>query len=288
MSTPSTEAPVALDLARILGGPVVTMLARAEETLLGDVVDTIDGPIRVREIVQRRHYWDLAGDPPGHHARPTARHRWPSLPEPLTRRILPASETIRIRRPVRDFGRLKGHTKDVRSHNPVKRGWYTHVSGYTAACSCSWKAKDIYSSKGGASDGYMGHKAGQFTEAAYADNSALLWLSSLEVVHPGLPHLPWSFKKIVSGPRHGDGIAEASLDSLTVDQARAVLDAWRPVIDVDDEDSCDDHRPGPIHDPWRGQRPGNTYLRLSGNGGDNARVILTAVIDDPVPDGEQG
>jgi hypothetical protein len=286
MTTPSIEPPAVPDLARILGGPVVTMLAHADEVFLGDVVDTIDGPVHVREIVQRRDRWTLAGDPPGHIVRSIARNPWPVPAEPLFRRTLPAYQTIRIRRSVRHFGRLKGHAQDVRSHNPVKRGCYTHIDGYTAACSCGWKAIDIYASKGRASDGWQGHKAGQFTEAAYADNSALLWLDSVEAVHLTLPPLPWAFKKIVSGPRHGDGIAEASLDSLTVDRARQVMAAWRAVIDVEDEETIDNHRPGPIHGPG-GERPGNTYLRLSGNGGANARVILTAVIDDLPADVEE-
>ncbi|MBD9703417.1 hypothetical protein IHE56_15265 [Streptomyces sp. ID01-12c] len=282
MSTPSTETRLAPDLARVFGAPAVTILARADETLLGDIVDTIDGPIHVREIVQRTDRWTLAGDPPGHITRTISRRPWPEPAEPLFRRTLPSYAKIRIRRSIRHFGRLKGHAQDVRSHNPVKRGMYTHIDGYTAACSCGWKATDIYASKGRASDGWLAHKAGQFTEAAYADHSALLWLDSVEVVHPNLPPLPWAFKKIVSGPRHGDGIAEASLDTLTVDQARQILAAWRPVIDVDDEDTIDSHQPGPIHGPG-GERPGNTYLRLSGNGGSNAnaRIILTAVIDDP-------
>ncbi|MFF7259515.1 hypothetical protein ACFZCL_04365 [Streptomyces sp. NPDC008159] len=281
MSTPTTEATAVPDLARVLGSPVVTMLARADEVLLGDVIDTIDGPVLVREIVQRRLVWDLAGDPPGHIIRRPHAHRWgePDVP-PLHMRRLGASTRIRVRRAVRSFGRLTGHAQRVASHNPVKRGWYTQVSGYTAACTCGWKAKDVYAGKTGARDGWLEHKAGQFSEAAFADNSALLWLSSLEVVHRDLPPLPWEFKRIVSGPRDGDGIAEASLDTLTVARAREVLAAWQPVLDVDAEDTGESYRPGPIQGPW-GDRPGHTYLRLSGNGGGNARIILTAVIDDP-------
>ena len=287
MSTPSTETPAVPDLVRVFGAPVVTILARTDEALLGDVVDTIHGPIHVREIVQRsQERWDLAGDPPGHIARPAAQHLWPGKAEPLFRRALPAYQTIRIRRSIRHFGRLKGHAQDVRSHNPVKYGCYTRVDGYTAACSCGWKSKNVHASKGKASDAWLDHKAGQFSEAAYADNSALLWVSSAEVVHPGLPPLPWTFKKIVTGPRHGQGIAEACLDTLTVDQARQVMAAWQPVLDTDGRETFEEYFPGRDSTP-RGPRPGHTRLRLSGDGGGNARVILTASIDGPPADVEE-
>ncbi|GAQ64099.1 hypothetical protein [Streptomyces scabiei] len=289
MSTPSTEAPaVPADLVRIFGGPAVTMLARTDEILLGDVVDTLHGPVHVREIVQRsNHRWDLAGDPPGHITRPADQHSlWPGKAAPLLRRTLPVYEKIRIRRSIRHFGRLKGHAQDVRSHNPVKRGMYTRVDGYTAACSCGWKATVIYASKGKASEAWLGHKAGQFSEAAYAENSALLWVDSAEVVHPHLPPVPWTFKKIVSGPRHGQGIAEASLDTLTVDQARQVMAAWQPVLDTDGRETFEEYFPGRDSTP-RGPRPGHTRLRLSGDGGGNARVILTASIDGPPAGSEE-
>ncbi|MEV4863229.1 hypothetical protein [Streptomyces ossamyceticus] len=287
MSTSSTEAPAVPDLVRVFGGPVVTMLARADEALLGDVVDSIGGPVHVREIVQRRDRWTLAGDPPGRIARSTAGAPWPGTAEPLLRRTLPAHDKIRIRRSVRYFGRLKGHAQDVRSHNPVKHGCYTRVDGYTAACSCGWKAKDVYASKGKASEAWLGHKAGQFTEAAYADNSALLWVDSTEVVHPHLPHVPWTFKKIVSGPRHGQGIAEASLDTLTLDQTRRVMAAWQTVLDADNRETFEEYFPGRDDTP-RGPRPGHTRLRLSGDGGGNARVILTADIDGPPAEETEG
>lgn len=287
---PSTKGPAVPDLVRIFGGPVVTMLTRADETLLGDVVDTVHGPIHVREIVQRsNNRWDLAGDPPGHIARttrPGGQDPWPGKAAPLLRRTLPVYEKIRVRRSVRHFGRLKCHAQDVRSHNPVKYGCYTRVDGYTAACSCGWKATDIFASKGRASEAWLAHKAGQFSEAAYADNSALLWLDSVEVVHPHLPPLPWVFKKIVSGPRHGQGIADASLDSLTVDQARQVMAAWQTVLDTDGRETFEEYFPGRESTP-RGPRPGHTRLRLSGDGGGNARVILTATIDGPPASGEE-
>ncbi|MGW0821787.1 hypothetical protein [Streptomyces sp. NPDC002845] len=272
------------DYTRIFGAPPVTLLARADEVLLGDVIDSTDGPVHVREIVQRRRLWDLAGDPPGHIiCRPPGRRRGELDEPPLHTRRLAASTQIRIRRTVRSFGRLTGHTQQVASHNPVKRGCYTHVDGYTAACSCGWKATDVYASKHRAGESWVAHKADRLSDAAYADNSALLWLSSLEVVHPHLPPLPWEFKKIVSGKRDGDGIALADLDMLTVARARQVLGAWQTVLDTDAEDTGEDYRPGPIRDPWGNVRPGHTYLRLSGNGASNgsARVILTAHIDDP-------
>ncbi|MCX5601566.1 hypothetical protein OOK29_25790 [Streptomyces phaeochromogenes] len=281
MTEPTPDVP-AVDLASVFGAPAVTLLARADEVKLGDVIDTVDGLVRVREIVQRQHVWDLAGDRPGHIVRRPAGHRWgtPDVP-PLHRRSLARTTQIRVRRTARDFGRLTGHAKKVASHDPVKRGWYTDPGGYDAACSCGWKHPDIFVSKGGAADGWLAHKAGQISEAAYADNPALLWLSSVEVVHPALPTLPWSFRKIRDRPKAGDGIAAADLDMLTVTQARAVMSAWRAVIDVDDQYTFDDHRTGPVN-TIRGERPGWTSLRLSGTA-THTRIILDAHIDDPAP-----
>ncbi len=275
------ETRVVPDLARVFGAPPVTFLGRVEEVKLGDVVDTIDGPVHVSEIVQRHHLFDLAGDPPGHIRRPLTGRRGDGPVPPLHRRRLGRTVQIRIRRTVRAFGRLSGHTRKVASHNPVKRGWYTDPGGYDCACSCGWKAPDIYVSRGGAEEGWLAHKAGQYSEAAYADNPALLWLASVEVVHPGLPSLPWEFRMIRDRPHVGDGIAVADLDMLTLAQARTVMGAWQQVIDVDTEASFEDHTPGPV-DTIHGESPGWTRLRLSGTA-TRTRVILDARIDNPAP-----
>jgi len=280
MTEPTAELPPFPDLERILQAPVVTFLARVEEVQLGDVVDSLGGPVRVREIVQRRHQWDLAGDQPGHIYRGRR-----SVEEiaPLIRRSLPYTDTIRVRRPVTSFGRLKGHSKNVHSHAPVKRGWYTDPGGYDAECSCGWKSPELYASQGGAGYGWLAHKAGQLTEAAYADNSALLFLDSVQVVHPSLPALPWIFRKITHGPRNGGGYAEASLDLLSVELAREALAAWRTVPDLEDVEVYEEHRDGPIHGPW-GDRPGYTSLRQIANGPGKCHLVWDAHIQDaPIP-----
>lgn len=278
MSETIPETQALLDLETILKAPVVTFLARVDEVRLGDVVDSLDGLVHVREIVHRRHRWDLAGDPPGH-----IRHDWRGVDEipPLIRRGLLHTSTIRVRRSVTFFGRLKGHSKNVHSHAPVKRGWYTDPGGYDAECSCGFKAEAVYAHRQDAAWGWLEHKAVQLTEAAYADNSALKFLATAEDTHP-LPPVPWTFKKISHGPRNGGGIAEADLDALTVDQAHHVLAAWRAVPGLDDVETFDTHRDGPVHSPW-GNRPGHTSLHQSANGPDNSRFILGARIDDTAP-----
>ncbi|GGX99044.1 hypothetical protein [Streptomyces fructofermentans] len=278
------ETPVVPDLTAVFQAPPVTLLARADAVQLGDVIDTIDGPVRVREIVQRQHTYDLAGDPPGHVIRyRTLRRGGPEDVPPLHRRRLARTMQIRVRRSVQKFGRLTGHTKKIASHNPVKRGWYTDPGGYDAACSCGWKHPDVHASRDGAAGGWLRHKAGQLSEAAYADNPALLWLWTAETTHPSLPPLPWHFKKVVSrgtvGCEVGDGIAFADLDMLTVARARTVMGAWQAVFDVDPEGTYEDYRPGPV-DTLDGARPGWTTLRLSGTG-IRTRIILDARIDDP-------
>ncbi|MEU5908879.1 MULTISPECIES: hypothetical protein [Actinomycetes] len=273
------EAPAVPDLAQVLGAPAVTILVRAEEAQLGDIADSTGGLVRVREIVQRHHTWDLAGDPPGHVARVDRPGLWPGDTPPLIRHSLPRTDVIRVRRTVKAFGRLPGHSKNVHSHAPVKRGWYTDPGGYDAECSCGWKKDHVYVSKSGAAYGWLEHKASELTRAAHDDNSALAWLATTEAAHC-LPPVPWTFKKITHGPRNGGGIAEASLDYLPLLLARQVLAAWRDVLTVDSDDTYENRREGP-RQTSRGSRPGYTYLRLSGFAEGNARIILSARIDEP-------
>ena len=284
MTEPSPELPTVPDLEKVLQAPVVTLLARASEVHLGDVIDSAHGLIHVREIVQRLHEWDLAGDPPGQlnalYLVPVVRSGFAS--EPSIRRRLLRTDLIRVRRAVTAFTSLKGHTKNVHSHAPVKRGWYTDPGGYDAECSCGWKAAEVYGSKPGAAYGWLGHKAGQLSEAAYADNSALLFLSTAEVVHRQLPPMPWTFKKISHGPRNGGGYAEASLDTLTVEQARTSLAAWRTLPGLTDVE-FDEYRYDSRELPFREQRPGGTALELSANGPHKCHLRWTARIDDFAP-----
>lgn len=278
MTEPSPELPVAPDLERVLQAPVVTFLARTTEVCLGDVVDSVDGLVHVREIVQRPRWWDLAGDPPGHFI-PAHQVRREGPPEPLIRRRLPRTDLIRVRRRVTAFGPLKGHSKNVHSHAPVKRGWYTDPHGYDAECSCGWKHPNVYEHKQDAAHGWLRHKAGQLSEAAYADNSALLFISTAEVVHRHLPPMPWVFRKINSGPQLGGGFAEASISTLTVEQARQALAAWRELPGLTGVD-FDEYRYEGREQPFWGERPGGIALDQRASGSGNSHFLFTARIDD--------
>lgn len=276
MTEPSPERPPVPDLAQIVGAPVVTFLARADEVLLGDTIDSLDGLVRVREIVQRPGRWDLAGDPPGLPARFISAPG-PHNPAPQTRLSLWPYDSIRVRRPVTAFGRVKGHTKTVASHNPVKRGCYTHVEGYTAACSCRWKSRHIHPGRHSAGEAWTKHKAGQITDAAYQANSALMFIATAEVVHPHLPPVPWQFTHVVSGENHGAGIAKAYVGALPVDQARVVLAAWRavPGLTVDREGSWDREEDVVVH-TLRGPRRQIVDLRLHLTGPAGEQLFLDA------------
>ncbi|MFJ2731439.1 hypothetical protein [Streptomyces sp. NPDC087317] len=269
-------------LEQVLGQRVVTTLVRADQVELGDFVDSADGLIRVREIVQRPQYWTLAGDPPGQAFR-VAFHPNGESPAPRTQVIHRRNCTVRVRRGVSRFGRLTGHSKRVTSHNPVKRGMYTLVDGYNSACSCGWKSSTVHKSKHRAGEAWLGHKAGQLTEAAYAANSALLLIATTEIVHPQLPPVPWYFTNTARGDRrHGHGIATADLKDLPVDQARAVLAAWRQVLGltVDEAHSWDkDKSAGGIVHTLRGPRRRLDDMRLSLNGERGERLILQAAYE---------
>jgi hypothetical protein len=276
------ERPLVADLAQIFGNPVATVLVRADEVLLGDVVDSTDGAVRVREIVERPFVWDLAGDPPGQSHTVGAWHR--DTPPPATRVRVNPSLIMRVRRSVAKFGRLSGHAKRVHSHNPVKRGWYTHVEGYLAECSCSWKSATVHPGKHAAAQAWLGHKAGQLSESAYASNSALLLIDTSEVVHPQLPGVPWRFSTVLTGDRQGRGIAKADISTMPLDQARAVMSAWQalPGLTTDDHGTWDTHHDSAAYS-LRGPRSGVTDLRLSLDDQDATRLILTASFNDPVP-----
>ncbi|MGW1039355.1 hypothetical protein [Streptomyces sp. NPDC002547] len=276
MSEMAPEAQVVPDLEKILQAPVVTFLATVERVELGDVVDSVDGLVHVREICRRRYLWDLAGDPPGHihHDR-----RGTDEIAPLICRTVPFTHTVRVRRAVTAFSPLKGHSKNVHSHAPVRRGWYTDPGGYDAACSCGWSGRKVYGSRERAAYGWLEHKAGQLTDAAYVDNSALQFLATAEIAHPDLPPLPWSFKQITHGPRIGGGYAEASLDTLTVQRAREVMAAWQTLPGLDDVTLEDHHYEARTH-PWGKERPGWTGLHMTANGPDRSHFVLTANIDD--------
>ncbi|MFE1925841.1 hypothetical protein ACFW91_25120 [Streptomyces asoensis] len=286
MTETSPERPPVADLATIVGSPIVTFLARTDEVVLGDTVDSTDGLVRVREIVQRPGRWDLAGDAPGDVIRFVHDLRADN-PEPRTRVSLHPHTRIRVRRPVTYFGRLTGHSKKVTSRNPVKRGMYTHVDGYTAGCSCGWTSPAVHPGPTTAGKTWLDHKAAQITDAAYLSNSALMFIATAEAVQPDLPLLCWQFRSVASGENAGQGIANADLSTLPLDRARAVMAAWRavPGLTTSDEYSWDREEDAVVH-TLRGPRRQIADLRLHLAGPHGEQLIIDADYYAPVPSGD--
>ncbi|MFJ8606293.1 hypothetical protein ACIRH0_03765 [Streptomyces sp. NPDC093675] len=253
----------------------VVRLAPVDEVLLGDVVDSVDGPIRVTEIVQRSRRWELAGDPPdhcrGYHDRDGA---------PLLRRRVTSTDVIRVHRTVHGSSPLRGHARNVHSHDPKKRGWYTIPNGYDAACACGWKHPETEGSKAGAKVRWLEHKAAVLTEQAYAANSALRLITQLSRVH-ALPSVPWTFRTIRVGEFSGGGVATADVRGVPVGQAHTLLQAWADVLEVSYR-YLEAVRP---HDAAWGWRTSGTRLGLRASGPDHASVILDLRTEDPGPHG---
>ncbi|MGW0795941.1 hypothetical protein [Streptomyces sp. NPDC002692] len=252
-----------VDLRRVLGGPVVTFLAKASEIVIGDVVDSADGVIRVREIVQRPRYVVLAGDPPGQYAR-MAFHPRGEGPAPRTRVPYKLHQAIRCRRTIAVFGRLTGHSQRVTTHNPVKRGMYTIADGWDAACSCGWEADTPLRSETQAKEEWLDHKAHWLTANALAGHRAFAHLVQVELLAPDLPPVPWRFEGAPSEFRVAVSTAVADLGDLRVEQAREIVAAWRsaPRLSVDDFYSYDEARDEIVHGP-RGPRRQVADMRLT-------------------------
>ncbi|MGW2183920.1 hypothetical protein ACWCXX_39285 [Streptomyces sp. NPDC001732] len=112
----------------------ITYVLAPAQVRLGDITDHFDGPLRITEITQRQSIWTLGGKHPDDYT-PIQELEAP----PLVRHV-PSGNAVRIhRRPA--YGealRTPGHTRTIESHNPVRRGCYTHVDGWNASCSCGW------------------------------------------------------------------------------------------------------------------------------------------------------
>lgn len=278
--TENTQQPPAPDahLRELLHGPFATLLVTARDVELGDVVDSTDGFIRVREIVQRPQYVTVAGDPPGQTFRIAFDPRGEG-PAPQTRIPLLPSNTIRVRRPIASFGRLAGHSQRVRSHKPVKRGMYTIADGWDAACSCGWKADSPLPDKTSAKNAWLDHKADQLSKRVLAGNQTLALLTMVEQAKPDLPPVGWQFRSITDDGNLGPSPASADLSDLPVEQARAVIAAWRtaPKFTINERYSYDETDDGIVH-TMRGPRriEANLSLVLAREGTTAAILRLSA------------
>ncbi|WP_406502196.1 hypothetical protein OHA04_45535 (plasmid) [Streptomyces sp. NBC_01590] len=112
----------------------ITLVLTPEQVRLGDITDHPDGPLRIAEITQRRSTWTLGGKHPDDYT-PIQELETP----PLVRHVV-GWDAVRIhRRPTHgETLRTPGHARTIKSHNPVRRGCYTHVDGWDASCSCGW------------------------------------------------------------------------------------------------------------------------------------------------------
>lgn len=201
-----------------------TLATRPDQVRLGDVCDHSDGLLVVTEITLRHHTWTIGGYNP---AAPPPRY-WslgsgqPPAAPPLVRHVT-SQPRIRVRRPATAWPRLAGHAKTISTHNPVKRGMYTTVQGWTAACSCEWTGPEVHRGRGWAEEATARHRAQVITDATRADLGDLAAIEALENVLNDV--LPWRWD-------HG---AQAQLHGLTPHDALKRLAPWAVALGVEIE-----------------------------------------------------
>lgn len=154
-----------------------TLILTPGQVRLGDITDHFDGPLCVTEITQRRDTWTLGGrlyadyspqqelDPP-----PLVRHvpRWVGV---RVMRRPPHGEPLRT----------PGHTRSIKSHDPVRRGCYTHVAGWNASCSCDWTSPgNPWQGKKAASDAFLSHQVDMLTTATMEQHPSLARIEEIE------------------------------------------------------------------------------------------------------------
>ncbi|MEU9849218.1 hypothetical protein [Streptomyces sp. NPDC047985] len=112
----------------------ITFILTPEQVRLGDITDHPVGLLRITEITQRHDTWTLGGKHPDDYT-PIQELETP----PLVRHVA-GWDAVRVHRKPAHGERLRtpGHTREIKSHNPVRRGCYTHVDGWDASCSCGW------------------------------------------------------------------------------------------------------------------------------------------------------
>lgn len=251
---------------------LVVLALKVRDVRLGDITDHLGGRMRVREIVQRAHQWDLAGDPAGE-------HRPAYVPErpPTARRTNYPGDVVRVWRTLDAIGPVRGHGRRFERTDLVTRGWFRYYSAHTAGCSCGWRDTVTHSSASLAETAWLDHKAAVLIAATYEAQPALALVSVKQAANESLAPVPWTFGPIYNGPAAGGGIARGRLDGLPVDEARAAMAGWAADLGADE-----------VHEfryPARqgafGWKPPRTELTLSAYGHDRALVELAAYIEEP-------
>ncbi|MDX3162393.1 hypothetical protein PV516_01080 [Streptomyces scabiei] len=251
---------------------LVVLALKVRDVRLGDITDHLGGRMRVREIVQRTHQWDLAGDPPEEPRSPyTTEH------PPTARRTDYPRDVVRVWRTLDAIGPVRGHGRKTTHTDMVVRGWYRFYSSHTAGCSCGWRDDTTHTYASLAETAWLDHKAGALTAAAYQAQPALRLVTELQDANTSLAPVPWTFGPVYNGPAAGGGMAKGRLDALPVDQARAAMAGWANVLGADEvHESRYPARQGPF-----GWKPPRTELTVSASGGDRALVELAAYIEEP-------
>ncbi|MFC7794632.1 hypothetical protein [Streptomyces cinereoruber] len=185
---------------------------------LGDITDHVHGPMRIEEITQRIQTWTAAGYAPNDWKRPPPGDY---APPPLARHI-PGWARIRVYRRMKDSQKVPGHTKKVTSHNPVRRGCYTHVDGWNAACSCGWASpENPHHGKPRAQRTLVPHHAEALTAQTFTTVRNLTRISHLEDTLG--ERLPWHWH---------NSIATADLTPMGVDDAMPRLNRWAEALNA--------------------------------------------------------
>ncbi|MFJ1650052.1 hypothetical protein ACIOC2_01290 [Streptomyces sp. NPDC088337] len=258
---------------------LVVLALKVQDVRLGDITDHLGGRLRVREIVQRTHQWDLAGDPPDHYLPAYT----PPQP-PLARRSLPKTDTVRVWRTLGAIGPVRGHGRRIARADLVARGWYRYYTSHTAGCSCGWRDETTHTDPSPAETAWLEHKTTALTAAAYQVQPALALVTELQDANASLAPVPWTFGPVYNGPATGGGMARGRLDGLPVDRARAAMAGWADVLGAEE---VREFR-YPARQSARGWRPPRTELTLSAYGNDRALVELAAYIEEPGPGPESG
>lgn len=258
---------------------LVVLAVKVEDVRLGDITDHLGGRLKVREIVQRKYQWDLAGDEPGHIHR--SLRRGPEEIPPQFRRGLPRTDTVRVWRTLDAIGPVRGHGRKFEHTEMVTRGWFRYYSSHTAGCSCGWK--DTTTHTGGAAGAFLAeaawldHKRTALTQATYEAQSGLRLVTELQDTNESLAPVPWTFQPVYNGPAAGGGMAKGCLDGLPLEEARTAMAGWAAVLGADEvgEDRY------PARQGLRGWKPPRVQLTVSAYGGERALVQLFAFVEEP-------
>jgi hypothetical protein len=252
----------------------VVLALKVRDVRLGDITDHLGGRMRVREIVQRAHQWDLAGDPPGEHLPAYT----PPHP-PTARRTDYPRDVVRVWRTLDAIGPVRGHGQKTTHTDMVVRGWYRYYSSHTAGCSCGWRDETTHTYNSLAETAWLDHKAAALTATAYQAQPALRLVTELQDANASLAPVPWTFGPVYNGPAAGGGMAKGRLDGLPVDQARAAMAGWAGVLGAEE---VHEFR-YPARQGLRGWKPPRTELTLSAYGSERALVELAAYIEETAP-----